>query len=66
MGEKAKQEFLQISIHTALAGCDYDVLVYNGELNLISIHTALAGCDLLLILQRLTPNDFNPHSPRRL
>ena len=56
---------MQISIHTALAGCDdiTDNVVGNIK---ISIHTALAGCDLPIV-KIVTDNDnFNPHSPRRL
>ena len=33
---------------------------------MISIHTALAGCDADIIAYKLVPEDFNPHSPRRL
>ena len=35
---------LEISIHTALAGCDSKISDYS-ILAIISIHTALAGCD---------------------
>ena len=35
----------EISIHTALAGCDRDG-IGRMEAATISIHTALAGCDL--------------------
>ena len=33
-----------ISIHTALAGCDY-IQPFMQGIQMISIHTALAGCD---------------------
>ncbi len=35
---------MAISIHTALAGCDYNPVLVFPALQ-ISIHTALAGCD---------------------
>ena len=37
---------LKISIHTALAGCDYCSREYTWRHQHISIHTALAGCDI--------------------
>ena len=40
------QKLTIISIHTALAGCDYNKQ-NNPDLINISIHTALAGCDQL-------------------
>ena len=55
-----------ISIHTALAGCD-DLITYISKgLYVISIHTALAGCDLWMRTIKSSTSYFNPHSPRRL
>ena len=42
---------LEISIHTALAGCDNRIgLQFEGFK--ISIHTALAGCDIWAIVSQ--------------
>ena len=56
---------IDISIHTALAGCD-DAVERLTHLPGISIHTALAGCDVREFRLPLAYIDFNPHSPRRL
>ncbi len=56
---------MNISIHTALAGCDHYV-IYQSIKAAISIHTALAGCDGYLEKGESWLTYFNPHSPRRL
>jgi len=38
---------IDISIHTALAGCD-PIATRMLDVVVISIHTALAGCDLMV------------------
>ena len=56
---------LDISIHTAFAGCDQDDMVLV-TCRTISIHTAFAGCDPPAPEAGCGLHHFNPHSLRRL